>query len=357
MNIRRILTATSIALLPVVASAATLIIPAAGTGAGFNQSRWQSELTLHNTSSRTLVVDLTFHDSNGGDAEKTISINPRATQAIQDIVRTQFGLESATGAIVVEVADADASRLAVTSRTFNASAAGTFGQDIPAYRAEEAAAAGDVAVLAGPSSSVADRFNFGVFAVAGSEVTWQLVRADGTIAARKDVTYAANEQKQYNNGVVTLFNSTAADSDTVYAIVKSGKGVFYGSAINQASGDPTFVPAVKAREELRLNFAGIDTNENGSADLLDADHDGVVDTTFEIVTSTFPKFFRVLVTGAANEAATLTVLESPAAYVLLPNNTIQLAPTGELKGTTGALKIRATVGSDTAILTIPVQFK
>lgn len=357
MNVRNLIAAASIALLPVVASAATLIIPASGSGAGFNGSRWQSELTLHNTSSRTVIVDLQFHDSNGRHAATGVTLNPRSTQSIQDIVRTRFGYETATGAIVITFPDAEASHLVVTSRTFNVSANGTFGQDIPAYRVEEAAGAGDVAVISGPSSVTADRFNFGVYALTGAEITWQLVRADGTVSARQDVTYTAGSQKQYNNGIVTLFNASAADNDTVYAIVKSGKAIFYGSAINQASGDPTFVPAIKAREELRLNFLGIDTNDNGTADLFDADRDGVIDTTFEITTSTFPKFFRVLITGFGNEPATLTVLESPAAYVLLDNNTIQLAPTGDLKGKTAILKIRATAGSESAILSIPITFR
>jgi hypothetical protein len=356
MNIRNFIAASVIATLPLTASAASLIIPASGTGAGANASRWQSELTLHNTGSRTLVLEMEFHGSNDEHAVKSVSLLPRATRSLADVVKNEFGFETATGAIVIEVPDADASRLAVTSRTLNVSDAGTFGQDIPAYRIEDAAVAGDIAVLSAPSSATADRFNFGVYAISDTTVTWRLVRADGTIAATADATYKAGAQKQYNNGVVSLLSSTAADNDTIHAIVKSGKALFYGSAINQASGDPSFVPAVRAREDLRITFLGVDLDENGSADLLDADRNGIVDTVMDVTTSTFPAYFRLIVSGLNGEAATISVIESPASYALLADNTIQLAPTGDLKGKTGNLVVRITAGGETSIVTIPVKF-
>ena len=357
MNIRTLIAASLIASLPIAAGAATLVIPAAGTGAGFNGSRWQSELTLHNTSSRTLVLNLAFTDSKGGHALKTITVAPRSTKSLQDVVKNDFGFETATGAIVINISDVDASRLAVTSRTFNVSENGTFGQDIPAYRADEASTPGDTSILSGPSSAVADRFNFGVYAIVDTTVTWRLVRADGTVAASVDVTYPADSQKQYNNGIVTLLGATAGDNDTVYALVRNGKAFFYGSAINQISGDPTFVPAVKARQDLNVNFLGIDLDENGTADLFDANRDGVIDVAMDVITSTFPSFFRVMVSGPNGEPATITVIDSPSAYVLLDGGTIQLSATGDLKGTTANLRVRATAGGESEILTIPVHFK
>ena len=60
MNIKRLITATSIALLPLAASAATFVVPAAGSATGANGSRWQSELTLHNTGPQAIPVTVRY---------------------------------------------------------------------------------------------------------------------------------------------------------------------------------------------------------------------------------------------------------------------------------------------------------
>ncbi|MDP9360167.1 MAG: hypothetical protein M3P29_01815, partial [Acidobacteriota bacterium] len=129
MNIKRILITTIAALLPLAASATTLIIPASGTGTGLNDSHWQTELTLHNTSASTIAATLTFHDAIGAAGTANVNVAPRATVALADVVASRFGRESATGAIEITFDSAFAQKLTVASRTFNKSAAGEFGQD------------------------------------------------------------------------------------------------------------------------------------------------------------------------------------------------------------------------------------
>src|SRR6266516_862719 len=68
--LKRIVGITSLALLPFTAGAATLIIPAAGTGPGANGSQWSSELVVHNASSSTVSIDLTYHDAGGATKPK-----------------------------------------------------------------------------------------------------------------------------------------------------------------------------------------------------------------------------------------------------------------------------------------------
>ena len=114
MKIKHLIAATAAALLPMAASAATLIIPAAGTGSGANGSQWQSELTLHNTSASTTRVRLVFHDTSGAAESTEIEVASRATVAIEDIVRTRFQRQSAIGAIEIVVDDAASRKLAVT---------------------------------------------------------------------------------------------------------------------------------------------------------------------------------------------------------------------------------------------------
>ncbi|HEX7152387.1 MAG TPA: hypothetical protein VF618_12940 [Thermoanaerobaculia bacterium] len=356
MKLKNLIAATSIALLPLAASAATIVVPAAGSGPGANNSRWQSELTIHNTGSTQAIVMLTFHEAKSSTSPQALTIGAKSTVSLDDVVRTRFGKDVATGGILIGVADADLRRLAVNSRTFNESAEGEFGQDIPGVRSTDAATSGDVIVLAAPSSVGATRFNFGVFAIETTSVRWHLLRADGTVVATKDVTYAAGEHNQYNSGVQTFLGATAQNDDTVHARVLSGRAVFYGSAINQRSNDPTFVPGIRTREDIRINFAGIDLDENGTVDVADADGDGVLDQALALPTSSFPAFFRVVATGEHGEAVTYELISSSADAAIV-GDIMQVAATGELKNTSSAIVLRATAGSSSSLLTIPVNYK
>ncbi|HEX8154336.1 MAG TPA: hypothetical protein VF698_14475 [Thermoanaerobaculia bacterium] len=357
MKFRTLITAAAMFVLPIVASAATLIIPAAGTGAGANGSRWQTELTLHNASGKSIPLTLYFHDSNGRSSAVAVNLPARSTDSIDDVVRTQFHREQATGALTIEVADADLHRIAVTSRTFNDSQTGQFGQDIPAVETNAAADAGEMAVIAGPSSAGEARFNFGLFAITDTTVRWELIRSNGTVAQSVTRSYTGATQVQHVAGVETLFNATPNDSDTVHAIVTSGSAIFYGSAINNATGDPAYVQGVLTRDDIRIAFAGLDLDENGTIDARDADNDGVVDSTIDIKTSLFPDFLRVVAAGENGEKVTLALISSPADAVFVDDNgTLQVAPTANLRGTTGEMKVRATTATSTAVLTIPVRF-
>jgi len=355
MSIKHILTAAAMAILPIAASAATFVVPAAGTGGGANGSHWQTELTLHSSSSAAMTVTLTFHDRNGAAETASVQLAPRATIAIDDIVNTKFHRDAATGAIEIVVDDAFARKIAIASRTFNVSEAGEFGQDIPAVNVVEASAAGDSIVLAAPSDAVENRFNAGIYAVTAASVRWELVRADGTIAKTVETTYAAGTQTQYNLVVETLFGSTASDSDTILAVVTKGTAIAYGSAVNNRTGDPTYVPGVETTSDIRVQFLGIDSDLDNVVNIADADRDGVLDAPVSIYASfTWPSSFRLLVAGS-----------NPTFELVSPNNDVTLTPDGFViwkssisnGATTGTLKVLVTAGGVSDVITIPVKFQ
>lgn len=359
MNVRNLIAASTLALLPLSAHAASLIIPAAGSGPGANGTRWESELTLHNVSSRPIDVSLIYHDAAQASAPVAVTVASRSTISFADVVRTKFGIDSGTGAIEIVVADNDASKLAVTSRTFNnLSGDAELGQDIPAVASADAAKAGDLTVLAGPSSVAKNRFNFGIYTASAATVHWELLRADGTLAATRNITYAAGRQNQYNGGIVSLFNAAAQDGDVVHATLTEGTAIFYGSAINNSTGDPTFVPGVRTREDVRINFAGVDLDENGSVDVADANHDGVLDAPVDIFTSTFPNYFRIVAVGENGESVAYELVDAPVDALLIDSNgTVSFAPGADVAGTAGELLVRATTGSSTTVLRIPVVYR
>jgi hypothetical protein len=358
MKFKNILSAAAIAMLPVVAGAATIVVPAAGTGPGANNSQWQSELTLHSSAPRVMTLSMRLHQGATPSAPVYLTLGARETLSIADVVKTKFGLSSGSGAIVIELSEKDVRSLAVTSRTFNASAAGEFGQDIPSYVVTANPAAGDIITLAAPSNASTARFNFGLYAATSATVKWELVRADGTVAASKDTHYAAGQHVQYNSGIESFLSATAQNSDTVYARVSNGNVIAYGSAINNASGDPSFVPAVRTREDIVIQFLGVDVDEDGTVDIADADHDGTLDAPLDIQTSLFPNYFRILAQGEFGEPVSLAVLNSASVVdILNTNGTVRVTAYGELKNTTGTITFNVTAEGTTTTLTIPVRYK
>jgi hypothetical protein len=365
MSFKNFLAATSLAMLPLAAGAATFIVPVAGTGPGANGSLWSSDVTLHNTSTAPVTVTLAFHDRYGVTPTTPVTVAGRATVTVADIVRTRFTNDrgpsfngTATGGIEITVPDAAANKITITSRTVNDAPTGQFGEDIDVVRSTDAATLGDLTTLAAPSDAAKYRMNFGAYAIEPTVVRWELMRADGTLVATREVTYAAGEQAQYNNGILTLFNAQPQNDDAIHAFVIDGRAVFYGSAINNATGDPSFVRGIRAKEDARINFVGIDLDEDGTVDVFDANHDGVADAPIDVFTSTFPSYFRIVSnneTGAP--IAYQIVSDTPNVELISPNGTVIWAPTGDLKGQTGALKVRARSGLETAILTIPVRFR
>jgi hypothetical protein len=355
MKFRNLITAAAVALLPFAAQAATLIVPAAGTGPGANNSQWQSELTLHTAASRAVTLSIAFHQGQTILGPAEVTLQARQTLSIADVVRTKFGVTSGTGALVITVADRDAKTLAVTSRTFNTSQKGEFGQDIPAFNAASANIAGDVAAITGPSVAE-NRFNAGVYAVEAARVKYEVLRADGTVAATKEVSLAAGEHAQYN-GAIEFVGAQKQANDTLHATLLEGKAIFYGSTVN-STDDPTFVPAMRTRDDILINFSGVDLDENGTIDIADNDGDGVLDAPILVMASSFPETLRVVADGEFGETVTFEVVSSPAHIDLLDTaGTMRVIAFGDVKGTTGEIRVRATSGSSSAILTIPVNFK
>ena len=358
MKFRNLIAAAAVAALPFSATAATFVVPAAGTGAGANASQWQSELTLHNAAPRPATLSVTFHQGSTVLGPVSVELQARETVSIEDIVHTKFGLASGTGALVIDAADRQAKSLAITSRTFNTSARGEFGQDIPSVDAVAALSAGDIGALSGPSSVDGTRFNFGLYVTEAASINWQLVRGNGTVAATKTVTYAAGTHAQYNSGIETLLGATPQANDTVYGRVNSGRAIFYGSVIN-ATGDPTFIPGIRTREDILIQLTGVDLDENGSVDIADQNGDGVLDAPVQIFKSLFPNYFQVIARGEFDEPVTLEIVSAPSYAKLLDahGTLVVVAGGSEAATSTGQIVLRATSETSTQLITIPLVFK
>ncbi|MBW3671107.1 MAG: hypothetical protein KY432_05470 [Acidobacteria bacterium] len=338
-------------------SAAQLVIPAAGAGEGANGSHWQSDLTIHNVGNTPAQITIEFHDGTGLVSEETFAIESRQTISLENIVEDVFGFSTKTGALVITGEEFALRKLSVTSRTFSRSEIGTFGQDIPSMTTSDAATTGDTAVLNGPLDSAATRFNFGLYAAEATQIDWILIRADGTTAATVSETYEPGTHVQYNGGINTFLDSENLPNDALYARIREGRAYIYGSVVENATNDPSFVPSIATRENFAAQLLGVDLNEDGELDIVDADGDGVLDGEVRISTLGYPNFFRIVAIDPEGHELELELVDASSDVRLLDNGTVQWVASGAQQGTAGALKVKASDGFAATEFLIPVLFR
>lgn len=361
MNFKKTLIAASIVLTAGLASADSLdyVIPASGTGPGANNSQWQTEVTIHNAGQELLLVKLSYHDFTGVPRSIELPMPGHTTKTLSDTVKNDFGQTQSTGAIVIDTDDALRGKLSITSRTFNLSPAGEFGQDIPALTAAQAITFGDTGILNGPANAAASRFNFGVFVSEKTTIEWRLVRREGTIAGSSLRTYQAGTQTQHTAHVNNPFgDAPLQDNDVILAQVRTGQAWIYGSIVDNQSGDPTYVPGNRTRENLLPEILGIDFEGDGIVDIKDADRNGVLDQALEASTGYFPNMFRIVARDPENSALTYVIVGGDGTAMFFDSNgTISWSPSGALRDTSGSLVVRVSDGLDSVDFTIPVNYR
>jgi hypothetical protein len=223
-------------------SRSDLAIAAVGHAAGAGGSLWRSDVRIFNPSDSSASVTLSYYPSNVANptpVTKTVSIGGRQLLALDDVVATTFANSNGTGALRVQ----SAQKLFVTSRTYNQSTAGTFGQDIPAVATESALAAGSVAKFSGLSNS-GYRTNVGFFnyGSTAADLTLELRGPAGDLLATKSVHLDGNMVSQIND-LFAFMGASGATAGSLWITTSGGTVIAYASVIDNVSGDPVYVPA------------------------------------------------------------------------------------------------------------------
>ena len=227
-----------------------LAIAAVGHAAGAGGSAWRSDVRIFTLDASSggddagpanSVITLSFYPANIANAPTTKTVTLAANQilSLDDIVLKTFGLDNATGALRIQ----SSQKLFATSRTYNQSADGTFGQDIPAKSLDQQLAAGSVAKFSGLSNS-GYRTNIGFFNAGTSAADMQLDLRDATGArlAQKSFHLEGRTMTQINN-LFAYLGAASASSGSLWLTTVGGSLVAYASVIDNTSGDPVYVPA------------------------------------------------------------------------------------------------------------------
>lgn len=229
-------------------AATDLLYPAVAHVAGSGGTSWGTDAWLLNIGGGYAEIALELWPTGGGAPLTTIlghELAPGEQVALEDLVRSTFGLDGTQGALAVH---ADQLLLA-TSRTYNNAPVGEFGQFIPARSIGEMAGVGERQVLPGAVQSSAFRSNLGLVAVGGrAEAELTLRGADGGVLATATRSLAAGEQIQ--DRVANFFGIGSFDGATVEVVPGVGSDpaarvVGYLSVVDNLSTDPTFASAAR----------------------------------------------------------------------------------------------------------------
>jgi sugar lactone lactonase YvrE len=226
----------------------TLVLPGAANTPGFNDSRWTTDLELHNRGAdlASYTVELLVSgQANPSPMAVAFELAPENSVRYRDVVGELFGVDG-KGALRVTAVGGD---LMAASHTHTESDGGFYGQYIGAEDAALAAGASTELRLIQLESSPGARTNIGAVSACATPMTVDiaLFEADGTPAGEMQLELEAFGTAQTND----LFNSlggakVSADGD-MYAIISTstpGAAFFaYASVVDNGTNDPIFIPA------------------------------------------------------------------------------------------------------------------
>jgi uncharacterized repeat protein (TIGR01451 family) len=250
-----------------------LIIPSVGHLDGIN-SHWQSDIRVANTASQSIHYQLTFtpDDATKGVKQTIISVDAGATTALDDIIKTWYGIgslgETANGVLEIRPLDNPAKggpanddlsvsfTTTASSRTYNVasnSVGGTLGQFIPAVpfnnfvgRALDQAHAATVLGLQQIAQNDAFRTNVGVVEAAGQPASVLISAFDSSGKKLLDfpLDLAPNQQVQLNSFLAQNKITLSDGRLEVKVTGGDGKITAYASVVDNKSGDPLLVSGV-----------------------------------------------------------------------------------------------------------------
>jgi hypothetical protein len=228
-----------------------LVIPVAVRAAGSNGTDWYTDLVLFNPGEEAVEagIDLISGGSCDTDTFTTVLVNPGTSLRSTDVLG-QLLATSGQGTLRITVEDGG---LAATSRTYNDTGNGIFGQQVaavPLWAGFVSWQAVRLIQLAhSTDASRGFRTNIGLvnFAEADLDVEIELYRKDGSRLGKRRLHLGPCQQRQVNNIFQQL---TDEDLDGAFAEITTSTAdawfFAYASVIDNISTDAYYVPAAEA---------------------------------------------------------------------------------------------------------------
>ena len=206
----------------------------------------RSDVRLFNAGTSSITATLAFSPQPGYSGSATtaqVTIPPGQVTALDNVLQTSFNLASSFGALLITTGSS--SNLVVTGRTYTQSSTGTFGQFMPAVTPTQSIGLGDRSLqLLQLEDSDQYKTTIGLAETNGksAKVEVSAISPDSKAYPKVQIDVDANGFVQIPLAGFALGN-TYNTRVTVKVISGSGRITAYGSLTDQATHDPTYVPA------------------------------------------------------------------------------------------------------------------
>jgi formylglycine-generating enzyme required for sulfatase activity len=218
----------------------TYWVQVASRASGLAGSQWRTDVGINNPNAATANVEVRFHPAGGGaPLTQTAFVTPLSQSILADVVGQLGG--SGNGALEVR-ADRP---VVVTSRTYNASATGTFGQFYAAFTPTQGLSAGKTAIVPHLIENAAFRSNLAFTNMGTGAATLKVELVDGAGGKLTEFTVSvdAGRFRQETQPFKNRAGQTNLARGYARVTVLSGSGVIIsGSVIDQSTNDPTTMP-------------------------------------------------------------------------------------------------------------------
>ena len=255
----RVLTlATVLAAVCGTAVSETYWIAAAAHLSGAAGTRWRTDLAVLNPCDRDVTVELRLR-ADGAVFEQEFIVPAGEQQLFPDVVDLLGGGEVKGSLEVTAVGD-----VVVSSRTYNQSGDGTFGQALDGHSATDMAQAGDVLFLQQLREDGEFRSNIGVLN-AGRDtalLTAELYDRHGVLVGSFRLAVAAGRALQDDRPFRDRFGRSDILAGYARLVVERGSAVWpYASVVDNRTGDPTTVepdPEPSCLPDIAVQLAAIE---------------------------------------------------------------------------------------------------
>ncbi|HEX8619147.1 MAG TPA: hypothetical protein VF911_16315 [Thermoanaerobaculia bacterium] len=207
---------------------------------------WVTDMRVFNAGAAPTPATLTFYPQGNpaGAMTREIVLGAGEIKVLDNVIGDLFGQPNGAGGMIA-VTTPTATTLNATARTYNKTENGTYGQFIQGVTPAESVGAIDRPLqLLQLEQSSRFRTNIGVAETSGQPVTIEVtaIGPDTLTTPHVRIDLAANEFRQFSLGsfgLGDLYNARVS----VKVVGGTGRVTAYGSAIDQKTQDPTYVPA------------------------------------------------------------------------------------------------------------------
>ena len=220
------------------AAAETYWVAAVAHTPGVGGSQWRTDAGILNLCDTDAVVEMLLHTDTAVFRE-TFTIGPGRQQIFPDVVALLAG-GNHTGALELR----SNVGVTVTTRTFNQTIDGTYGQAIDGVMAAGGFSAGESVYLQQLKEDTAARTNIGVLNMGGTTATVTVTLFDrlGDEVGSFAVEVEAGRTVQDNRPYRERFSRSDIVGGYARITVDVGEGLFpYGSVVDNETGDPTTI--------------------------------------------------------------------------------------------------------------------